>query len=624
VVTELSWTERAAEWVNPTLSRHVWETRYRYVLDGEVRERRLEETWRRVARTVASVEGAGETAWERRFYDVLARLELLPGGRILAGAGTANRVTLFNCFVMGLVEDSLDGIFEALKEGALTMQQGGGVGYDFSTLRPRGLPARTAGTIASGPVSFMAIWDAMCATLLSTGARRGAMMATLRCDHPDVELFIDAKRRPGDLSHFNLSVQVTDAFLEAVHRDADWPLVFPDPPAGDPPRDGPSETGIVREWPGRPAPVPCRVHRVVRARELWDRILRSAYETGEPGVLFIDRINRLNNLRFRERISATNPCGEIPLPPYGACSLASLNLPRFVVEPFSPRARLDLERVASVAAMAVRFLDDVLDISRFPLERQAEEARQSRRLGLGVTGLADALILLGLPYESAEARAAAAAAVRTVCHAAYRASISLAREKGELPDLDRRLYLEGEFLGSLPEDVRRGIAEDGIRNSHLVAIAPAGTISLLADGVSSGIEPVFAARYRRRILQTEGPPLELEVVDPAWAAWRALQGEVGRPPAFRTVTDLEPADHLEMQAALQPFVDNSISKTVHVPEGTDPAAFRDLFDRAYALGLKGLTVFRPNPDRAGVLSATPATGPRETAGDKAEPCCPET
>jgi len=621
LVAEHAWTARADGWVNPALSRHIWETRYRYVLDGEVRERMLEATWRRVARAVASVEGEEKRSWEGRFYEVLARLELLPGGRILAGAGTAHRVTLLNCFVMGLVEDSLDGIFEALKEGALTMQQGGGVGYDFSTLRPRGLPARTAGTIASGPVSFMEIWDSMCATLLSTGARRGAMMATLRCDHPDVERFIEAKRRPGDLSHFNLSVQVTDAFLDAVHRNADWPLVFPEPPA-DKGRGQRTDAEIMREWPGEAEPVPCRVHAVVRARELWQRILRSAYETGEPGVLFVDRINRLNNLRYRERISATNPCGEIPLPPYGACDLASLNLPRFVVKPFTSGAHIDVDRLASVACLAVRFLDDVLDVTHFPLKRQAVETRGSRRLGLGLTGLADALILLGLPYESAEARTAAAAAVRTVCHAAYRTSVDLARERGAFPHFDRDRYLEAELVGALPVDVRRGIAEHGIRNSHLIALAPAGTISLLADGVSSGIEPVFAAHYRRRIRRTAGPPLELEVVDPAWAAWRA-RGETGAPPAFRTVADLTPADHLEMQAALQPYVDNSISKTVHVPESVDLTAFGDLFDRADDLGLKGLTVFRPNPERAGVLSVDSPAAVRETPGERPKPCCPE-
>jgi ribonucleoside-diphosphate reductase alpha chain len=430
-------TAPAAERVNPAVGRHVWETRYRYVLDGEVRERSPEESWQRVARAVARAEGAERPLWEERFHGALSRLELLPGGRILAGAGTAHRVTLFNCFVMGPIEDSLDGIFAALKEGALTMQAGGGVGYDFSTLRPRGLPARRAGAIASGPVSFMAIWNAVCATLLSTGARRGAMMATLRCDHPDIEEFIDAKRRPGALRYFNLSVQVTEAFLGAVRRDEDWPLVFPTPAAAE----EPAAEAVVRRWPGRTAPILCRTLRTVRARELWDRMVRSACETGEPGALFVDRINRWNNLWYRERISATNPCGEIPLPPYGACDLASLNLTRFVEAPFTPGARLDSGRLAASVA-------------------------------------------------------------------------------------------------------------------------------------------------------------------PSWAAWAASRGPgAGPPPAFRTVADLAPADHLEMQAALQPYVDGAISKTVNLPPDFPPESLRDLFERADAMGLKGLTAFRPGPVRGDVLSA---------------------
>ncbi|HSF42224.1 MAG TPA: ribonucleotide reductase N-terminal alpha domain-containing protein, partial [Thermoanaerobaculia bacterium] len=316
------------------VSRHVWETRYRA---GQ--ERSLEDTWRRVAGALAAVEPRDRGAWEERFHSALRDFRFLPGGRILAGAGTPLRVTLFNCFVMGLIEDSMDGIFEALKEGALTMQQGGGVGYDFSTLRPAGTPARSVGAVASGPVSFLPVWDSMCATLLSTGARRGAMMATLRCDHPDIEAFIDAKREKGALTNFNLSVQVTDAFLAAVEQDADWPLAFPTHALG-----GDAGGGFVlRRWTGAAKPVPCLIFRSVPARALWDKLLRAAYEHAEPGLLFIDRINRLNNLWYREHLTATNPCGEIPLPAYGACDLGSLNLVRFVAEPFSPAARLDLD-----------------------------------------------------------------------------------------------------------------------------------------------------------------------------------------------------------------------------------------------------------------------------------------
>lgn len=585
---------------NAGISRHLWETRYRHHGSGAP-ERGLEDTWRRVARALAAAERE-PGLWEERFLSALRDFRFLPGGRILAGAGTPLRVTLFNCFVMGLIEDSLDGIFEALKEGALTMQQGGGVGYDFSTLRPRGTPAARAGTIASGPVSFLRVWDSMCATVLSTGARRGAMMATLRCDHPDIETFLEAKSEPGALTHFNLSVQVTDDFLKAVEADDDWPLVFPAAAHGKE-----TEGTILRRWTGAAGPVPCRVLRVVPARDLWEKLLRASYERAEPGVLFVDRINRWNNLWYREHLTATNPCGEIPLPPYGACDLGSLNLVRFVKKPFSPEARLDLEALAEAAAVATRMLDNVIDISGFPLERQREQARVARRIGLGLTGLADALALLGLPYGSPLAHAAAAGAMRAICHAAYRASIELAREKGSFPAFDREKYLAGSFVRALPLEIRRGIADHGIRNSHLTAIAPTGTISLLAGNVSSGLEPIFALRHRRRVLDAEGVLQEFELTDAAFALWeRSHPGAQPIPGLFATARDLPPAAHLDMQAALQPYVDNAIAKTINVPAGLSFDDFRSIYERAWILGLKGVTTFRPNPVTGEVLSGLPA------------------
>jgi len=322
------------------IARHVWDSRYR----ASAAETSVLATWRRVARALAAAEPSDRAAWERRFLDILEDFQFLPGGRIEAGAGVERDVTLFNCFVMGTIEDSIPGIFRALEEGAVTMQRGGGVGYDFSTLRPSGARSRTTGAIASGPVSFMDVWDAMCATIQSTGARRGAMMATLRCDHPDIVAFIDAKRRAGRLRHFNLSVLVTDAFICAVERGEDWPLVFPESRV-----DGNGET-IMRAWPGEASAVPCRIVRRTSARGLWDSLLRASYDTGEPGVLFIDRINRLNNLWYCERITATNPCGEVPLPPYGACDLGAINLTRLIRDPFSRRSRLDGDRLRSLAA----------------------------------------------------------------------------------------------------------------------------------------------------------------------------------------------------------------------------------------------------------------------------------
>ena len=358
------------------VSRQIWETKYRYRDDARIHDANIEDSWRRVAEAVASVE-EDPRRWERRFRRLLGGFQFLPGGRILAGAGTGRSVTLANCFVMGLIDDSIDGIFDALKEGAVTMQQGGGIGYDFSTLRPAGTFAHSVGNIASGPVSFMRIWDSMCATILSTGARRGAMMASLRCDHPDIEYFIDAKSDPAALRHFNLSVLISDAFMTAVEQDDEWPLVFP---AGG--MDAAAAPGrwVERDWPGFDEPTRCRVMRVVPARSLWQRLTRAAYDYAEPGVLFIDRINRGNPLAYRETIHATNPCGEVPLPPYGACNLGSLNVPLFVRRPFSSAAQVDLEELASVSALAVRFLDNVVDVSGYPLPAQHDRARQTRSL----------------------------------------------------------------------------------------------------------------------------------------------------------------------------------------------------------------------------------------------------
>ena len=584
------------------ISSYLWETRYRY-REASPPESDVDATWRRVADALASVEARERGRWAERFRAALEDFKFLPGGRILAGAGTPHRVTLFNCFVMGLIPDSLTGILDALKEGALTMQQGGGVGYDFSTLRPGGARAVGTGTIASGPVSFMRVWDSTCATLLSTGFRRGAMMGTLRCDHPDIEIFVDAKRDRRELRHFNLSVLISDDFMAAVDKDDDWPLVFPLESLD--PTDSPGgRQALIREWPGIVAPTPCRVFRVLPARALWERIVRGAYDCAEPGVLFIDRINAFNNLAYRERISATNPCGEIPLPPYGACDLGAINLTRFVLEPFTVRARVDTAALDATVSTAVRMLDNVIDVSGFPLTAQAHQARGSRRIGLGITGLADALIMLGLRYDSEEARARAAEVMRRVCHGAYLASTRLASEKGCFPFFDAERFLESRFVRALPSELRAAIGSSGIRNSHLTTIAPAGTISLLANVVSNGIEPAFAARYQRAVLDTGGERRLFEVQDDACARWQTLHGNHDLPPAFVDATTLAPEAHLSMQAALQPYVDSAISKTVNVPESLDFAEFRSLYERAHGLGLKGVTAFRPNPVTGAVVSVS--------------------
>lgn len=578
------------------IARHVWETRYR----AGIAEASVQATWQRVAHALAQVEASDHSAWTRRFLDILQDFQFLPGGRIQAGAGTDRDVTLFNCFVMGTIEDSIPGIFRALEEGAVTMHRGGGVGYDFSTLRPSGAHARTTGAIASGPVSFMAVWDAMCATIQSTGARRGAMMATLRCDHPDIETFIDAKRQAGRLRHFNLSVQVTDAFMQAIERDDAWPLVFPQNRLGDR-----GET-VMRDWPGEASAVPCRIVRWMPARTLWDRVVGASYESGEPGVLFIDRINRLNNLGYCERITATNPCGEVPLPPYGACDLGAINLTRLIREPFTPRARLDTDRLVAIAATAVRLLDNVIDVSRFPLPQQRAAVIKARRIGLGITGLADALIMLGLRYGDDAALAFAGETMRIICHAAYRQSIAIAREKGCFLDFERHRYLEAPFIRGLPVDIRDGIARDGIRNSHLLAIAPTGTISLLAGNVSSGIEPVFAPEHQRAVLDAGGKPRRFTLMDYAVRLWCEQSGRTsGVPEALLTAASLPIAAHLDIQAALQPFVDNSISKTINVPADTSFTNFAPLYRLAYDKGLKGCTTFRPTAARDTVLVPVP-------------------
>ncbi len=591
------------------ISRHIWDSKYRF-RDGEIiHDQTIEDTWRRIAHTLAGVEKGDRSQWEQRFYEALLDFKFLPGGRIQAGAGTGRRVTLFNCFVMGTIEDSMDGIFDGLKEGALTMQQGGGVGYDFSTLRPKGAAAKSVGTVASGPVSFMQIWDAMCATLLSTGARRGAMMATLRCDHPDIEAFIDAKRDSHVLRHFNLSVLVTDAFMDAIHRDEDWALVFP------------AENGswnepetIERVWSGRIEPVRCRIYKRVSARALWDRLMRATYEYAEPGVLFIDRINDLNNLWYREHISSSNPCGEIPLPPYGACDLGSINLTAFVHDPFSDKARLDLDGIEKTAAIATRMMDNVIDASLFPLEKQATQARGSRRIGLGLTGLADTLVMLGLHYAEKPAHALAAGVMQRICHTAYRTSVALAKEKGSFPFFEREKYLSGKFIQTLPPDIQQDIARHGLRNSHLTAIAPTGTISLLANNISSGLEPVYEYSLTRRVLELDGTYTEHELTDYALRLWRERRGHENLPPVFADTRSLAPTAHLGMQAALQPFVDNSISKTINVPRDYRFDDFKEIYAQAYHMGLKGCTTFRPNPVTGEVLRG-------EGNGESAPHCC---
>ena len=565
------------------ISQQIWDMKYRLKgPDGAPVDKAMGDTWKRVAKALAVTE-RDPAAWEARFTDALENFEFLPAGRIIAGSGTGRTVTLFNCFVMGTIPDSMGGIFENLKEAALTMQQGGGIGYDFSTLRPRGAPVKGVGADASGPLSFMDVWDAMCRTIMSAGSRRGAMMATLRCDHPDIEAFIEAKREPGRLRMFNLSVLATDPFMQAVKEDAPWNLVF----------DG-------------------AVHRTVQARELWDKIMRATYAYAEPGVIFIDRINRLNNLHYCESIQATNPCGEQPLPPYGACDLGSINLARMVKNPFEADAHLDIERLRTIVPLAVRMMDNVVDVSKFPLPQQEHEAKAKRRIGLGVTGLADALIQCNARYGTKDAVALTETWMREIRRAAYMASVEIAKEKGAFPLYDREKYLAGETIKALEPDIQEAIAKHGIRNALLTSIAPTGTISLLADNVSSGLEPVFSFTYTRRILMPDGTRKEEEVSDYAYRLYKRLKGENTQlTEAFVDAQTLTPAAHVVMQAAVQKYIDSSISKTINVPEDISFDAFKDIYLEAYETGCKGCTTYRPNDITGSVLETTKPTSDAE-------------
>jgi len=572
------------------ISQQIWDMKYRLkTAEGDPVDKTLEDSWSRVAKALASAERPDHQAqYEAEFTDALSDFKFLPAGRILAGAGTGRDVTLFNCFVMGRVPDRLDGIFENLKEAALTMQQGGGIGYDFSTIRPKGALVKGVGADASGPLSFMDVWDSMCRTIMSAGYRRGAMMATMRCDHPDIEDFIKAKRDAGRLRMFNLSVLVTDAFMQAVEENKPWDLVF----------DG-------------------TVHKTIDARELWDVIMRSTYAYAEPGVIFIDRINTQNNLSYCEEIFATNPCGEQPLPPYGACLLGSINVTRFVTQPFTDDAALDEAALAKTVRTAVRMMDNVVDVSQFPLDAQRREAQAKRRIGLGVTGLADALIMVGQRYGGERSLKTIDRWMALVEREAYLASVDLAKDKGAFPLFDKDQYLASPKIEALDKDVKCAISEHGIRNALLTSIAPTGTISLFADNVSSGLEPVFSFTYTRKVLMPDGTRKEETVADYAYRLFRSLKGEdAPLPDYFVTAQTLSPEDHVKVQAVVQRYVDSSISKTINCPEDISFEDFKDVYAQAYALGCKGCTTYRPNDVTGSVLEV------QKDEEKKAEPQLP--
>ena len=603
------------------ISEQIWGMKYQFKdAQGNPIDQTVEDTWTRIAKDLARPEGnhapdlqSSQVAQDnaaQEFYDALEDWKYTPAGRIVAGAGTERAVTLFNCYVMGTIPDSMSGIFEMLREAALTMQQGGGIGYDFSTIRPKSSLVKKLGADASGPLSFMDCWDAMCRTVMSAGSRRGAMMATMRCDHPDIMDFITAKSDAARLRMFNLSVLVTDAFMEAVEADGDWFLMHVEPPKTSVEAACTNVHGQTAE--GK------YVHGVMKARDLWDAIMENTYAQAEPGVIFIDRINEANNLRYCETIAATNPCGEQPLPPYGACLLGSVNLAKLVENPFTDSAGIDQNELRKLVHTAVRMMDNVVEVSNFPLPQQEEEAKAKRRIGLGVTGLADALIMCKLTYGSPEAIERTEQWMKLIDHEAYAASVALAQEKGAFPLFDADKFLApGTHASTLDAGLQGEIRKHGIRNALLTSIAPTGTISLYAGNVSSGIEPVFAYSYTRKVLQPDGSRTEELVEDYAVAAYRKFweanndhwdteqkefDPDFDLPDYFVSAQTLPPEAHVLMQAAAQKWVDSSISKTINCPEDISFEDFKDVYMQAWHSGCKGCTTYRPNEITGSVLS----------------------
>lgn len=556
------------------IAAQIWRSKYQYKRGGENIDATLEETWTRVADGLAACEtGDDKALYSSIFNAAFQDFKLLPAGRILSGCGTARNVTLSNTFVMRTIPDSVAGIMDTVKDAAMTMQMGGGLGFDFSTIRPAGTVVKGLDCPAAGPMGVMDICDAVCKMLVS-GMGRGAMMATMRIDHPDIDAFIIAKSNRSRLRNFNLSVMITDDFMDALQRDADWDLV----------------------WDGK-------VVQTVKAASLWHSIMEQTYAAAEPGVLFIDRINAANPLNYLETIAATNSCAEQPLPPNGTCPLASINLSRLISAPFTPSAKLDIIELRRLVGVAVRMLDNTIDVSRYALAAQAGMAQSQRRIGIGVTGVADAIAMLGAFYGSSKAVFLLSSWMQTIQNAAYLASAHLANERGAFPHYDAGKHQASPMFSALDEDVRDAVKQYGLRNGALTTIAPTGTISMLAGNVSSGIEPIFATSYSRTIISNNAQRRTERVADYAvWRYGRIYGEEAALPQSIVVASDLTPSDHVKMQAAAQKWVDSGISKTVNCPEDISFENFKDVYLQAYAEGCKGCTTYRPNAVTGSVLT----------------------
>lgn len=573
------------------ITKDVWSDKYR--APGE------QHPWESHERVVHGV-------FEGDDSEVMAELALLymkaglwmPGGRIHAGAGTDKAVTWMNCYVSQNIPDSMDGIMDALKEAALTMQLGGGIGMNFSTLRPSGAHLQRTGSIASGPMPFMDMWDAMCETIMSAGSRRGAMMGVMADWHPDLPLFIEAKHKAGRLSNFNVSVLISDAFLSAIEDDAEWYLGFEVPPIDREP------IAVLDELPDG-SPGEWYVYSVWKARELWDLIIRSTYDYAEPGVIFIDRINHWNNLSYRELLECTNPCGEQPLPPYGVCNLGAINLARLVRHPFTSDASIDFVMMNRVVEVGVRFLDNVIDRTPYPLEQQKIEELKTRRIGLGISGLANMFMQLRTPYGSPESLNAAHRVMRAIASSAYRSSSQLALERGSFPDYNAKEYLSRPFLKQLDPSLQDYIGENGIRNGVLLTIAPTGTTSIYYGNISSGLEPAFALEYERKVLQPDDTYKQYSVKDYGYSLYQRISGhkEGDKLPDYMvTAMDLSVKAHVKMQATIQGHVDASVSKTINCPKDISFEDFKEVYSLAHKLGCKGCTTYRPSDVRGSVLT----------------------